>query len=857
VPRALIGRDAEVGVLLTAVRDGRRLISILGPPGIGKTTLARAAAEAVGSALFCELSSASSEEALASAVLGALQAQPADHGLVSAKPAVSPTDRVARLLQERGQVLLVLDNFDRVAFSAAVVARWLAAAPSLVTVVTSRERLALPDELVIELAPLAYPPSGSRRDDLVTSHAVQLFHARATDAGAAGLDDWEAIADVVRRLEGIPLAIELAASRARLMTPRELARRLERGYALLSAPGLPERHRTLFSAIAWSWELLHADERLALAVSALFEGSFTVERAEVLVGLALERQGGARRDALDLLAQLRDKSLVRLDEVGRLRIFESIREYALLRMDELGDATTRASREDHCRSFGDLAERFIAERLFLAVEPRPEVVAEARLEAENIVAAHRFLATVNSSQLDGRVSCGRQLGVALTAAVAFLHAAPAAHADAALVRELARDDLSTSERAVLLLARESSLGALGRHEEAVAVGRVAVELPDLDPGLKAFALVCAGTQLRADGDARGALRLHEQAEEVLAGRRSTRLHGMNLSCMGRLACDLRLVERARELNAQASRLCDDLGDRFLAALGLANLAQLEQEVRSFHRAEQLYLDAIGRFSSAHEPHYRGIYETRLATLYLEWSRLEEALAGFATAERSLGELHTPTSRVFLYAAWAFAEASVGRAAVAAKRLELAREAAQRGAQGVTGLALELLGGAVELLQTKPDATAVSFWRDRASVLDAEDDARSQVHNLDVRFAFRMLAQALARHRAVGGSVLNLGPDALWFALEETERVDLARRGPMRRMLVALVAAREGAPGRTLDREALFSAGWPGERVLEEAASTRVRVAIATLRKLGLRETLLTRDDGYLLDPATELRRSEA
>ncbi len=409
-------------------------------------------------------------------------------------------------------------------------------------------------------------------------------------------------------------------------------------------------------------------------------------------------------------------------------------------------------------------------------------------------------------------------------------------------------------RAAMAIAGELEAALRSGAPAQGAVGRVALALPKLEAGLRAFALVVAGTQLRADGDAPGALRLHEQAQEVLAGRPFTRLHGMNLSCMGRLACDLRLVDRARELNTQASRARDDLGDRFLAALGLANLAQLEQEVRSFHRAEQLYLDAIDRLTSAHEPQHRGIYETRLATLYLEWSRLDEALGWLATAERSLGELHTPTSRVFLYAAWSFAEASAARADVAAKRLERARAVAQRGAQGVTGLALELLGGAVELLAPAPDATAISFWSDRARGLAAENGPRSQIQNLDARFAFRTLAHALARHRPTrGASVLRLGPDVLWFAYEAAESVDLARRGPMRRMLAALVDARERAPGRTLDRQALFSAGWPGERVLEEAASTRVRVAVATLRKLGLREPLLTRDDGYLLDPEVELQ----
>lgn len=843
LPEGLLGREGELEALLSEVRAGARLLTVLGPAGIGKTSLATAAAERVASALgarvrACDLSSARSESMLCFAIASLLGAGPG---------ASASAEGVAELLEVREPTLLVLDNFEQLCPCAHVVAAWVRRARALTVLVTSRERLAVDGEHVLELTPLACPPPGASREQVLAADAVKLFLARAREAGATRPHDEHAVAEIVRKVEGIPLAIELAAARTRLFSATDLAERLRRGEDVLAATGKrSSRHRSLSDAIAWSWQLLSAEEQRALSVAAVFKGGFSLDAASALLRADVARRGGPLAAApLELFAALRDKSLLRLDASGRLAAYHSVAEFAARRLEETGDALE--VQLDHARYFADLAERFIAVRLFQSDDPQPALVALVRAERDNLIASSERLASLEGPS----PPLLRQRGL-VAVALALLYALPPEVAERELELVLsAVGALDARLRALLLIARQTALSALGRYEEALAAGREVIDGPDVDLGLRCFATTYAGIQLRAEGDVELALACHERAKQLLETARFDRLRAMNLACLGRLACDLSQVDRARELNAQATKLCDALRDSFLAGLGLANLAQLEQETQELRRSEELFEQALSRFRAWHEPQYEGIYLARRGDLYLEWGRHDLARESYQAARRVLASLDMPLIEVMLHAAWALLEAESGHAEAASEQLTSARRAARCGAPGVFGLSLELLSTATELVGGSVDAALLEHARRRLRELCESDssDARTARSNLDTRFALRMLRRCLARHeRPVGGRALFVGAEGMWVRVDDGPRVELARRGAPRRLLAALLETHRDSPGRTLDLAALAERGWPGERILIDAAATRVRVAIATLRKLGLRDVLLTRDDGYLLDP---------
>jgi predicted ATPase/DNA-binding CsgD family transcriptional regulator/transcriptional regulator with XRE-family HTH domain len=393
----LVGREREVRAVTNLLCDEDvRLVTLVGPGGVGKTRLAQAVAHEVmdqfaDGVVFVDLSAVRDAPLVLPTIAAAVGVQDVGVGVLA--------EELATALRHQN-VLLILDNLEQVVDAAPDIATMVSRCPWLKVLTTSRILLRLTAEQVFPVSPLQLPDAAARPSlsKLAQTEAVAFFVNRASAAGLTfdlTEDNSESVADIVRRLEGLPLAIELAAVWTRTLPPEALLTRLERRLPLLTGGSrdAPLRQRTMRDAIAWSHDLLTPDERVLFRRLGVFVGGFTFEAAEAVTGRDDELSGV---DFLDGIASLIEKSLLRQevdpDDEPRYVMWETVREFGFNQLVAKGEMP--AVRAAHAASFLQLAEQ--STESFLGPEHRRWL---DRVDAEqgNLRAAATWFQEANQS----------------------------------------------------------------------------------------------------------------------------------------------------------------------------------------------------------------------------------------------------------------------------------------------------------------------------------------------------------------------------------------------------------------------------------------------------------------------------
>lgn len=541
----LIGRAQELEQVKTRLAQ-TRLVTLLGPGGTGKTRLALQVASELRDEFqervyFVDLAASRDSETAVAAMARTLGVRES-----SDKPLL---DELKRQIKNK-KMLSLLDNFEQVTVAAPTMAELLRDCPELKMLVTSREALHVRGENIFPVPPLTLPGLDKIQalEQIAQCEAVQLFVERAQQVNPdfeLTNENAQAVAEICVRLDGLPLAIELATARLNVFSPQTLAERLSNRLKMLrgGARDLPARHQTLRDTIAWSYEMLSADEQTLFALLSVFSGA-TLEAVEAV---ANETARFDDADVFELVSSLADKSLIRQDK-ARLRMLETIREFAAARLDE--DAALRAdARRAHANYFAGFTQD---EWKNLTGEGRDAALARLTADLENIRAAWRYWASAGNLEQLNKFTNSLWL---LYDARGWYHATIELITD--LLKILSTTTSSPERLREEILLQTSLARALqstkGYSEEveqayqrALELCERAGEIPELFPVLRALAVfyTLSGPPEKSIEMGERIIRLGERLDDVNMQMEGQMLVGQNLGTTVSLQAGLDKVEDA-------------------------------------------------------------------------------------------------------------------------------------------------------------------------------------------------------------------------------------------------------------------------------------------------------------------------
>ena len=627
-PTPLVGRERELREITELLLGGSavRLLTLTGIGGVGKTRLAvEAAREAADrfadGAAFVALASLSDPSLVVTAILRSL-------GLGEAEGR-TPSESLRYHLSEK-RLLLLLDNLEHLPGAAAEVAGLIEGCPNLVVLATSRGPLRVRGEQEYPVHPLALPPSTRdlRGEDLSKAPSGRLFLERARAVApdfAISQNNAGDVAAICWRLAGLPLALELAAAKVRLLEPAALLARLDRALSTAWTRDLPERQRTMRSTLDWSHDLLTEKERILFRRLSVFAGGFTLDAAEEVCGFGEAEP----EEVFEPLGRLQEQSLVTVspaaDGSRRYGMLEPVRQYALELLEESGEAAaTRERHTEHFLSLAETARRFLlgrehgvwSRRLDREHDNLREALRWARQSGDlrtglRIVGALSWFWWMHGYLGEGRRWAEEFLSEpiddhpssALARAGALYGAGELAfgQGDLAQAAELFEEALALYTKlgddtglAVVLVELGQVVRSQGDHDRAAALSERGLDLGRSlgDSKVAAIALGTLGRVEHRRGDIEGAVARYEESlalfRELGQGWGSAyTLANLAVATLGRGDLD-----RALALNEESLSIYEELGDRSGMALVLTNLGDVARERGDEERAEGLYDEAL-------------------------------------------------------------------------------------------------------------------------------------------------------------------------------------------------------------------------------------------------------------------------